>query len=54
MKVHISLRQFARETNISVSNIFRMLHKEKFHLFHLSVHQAFDGTVFENRLNFYQ
>ena len=51
---HISLRQFTREASISVSSVFRMVHVEKFHPFHLSVHQALDGRDFGNRLNFYQ
>ncbi|KAK2578394.1 hypothetical protein KPH14_012645 [Odynerus spinipes] len=49
-----STRQIARGSGISQSSVVRKLQAEKFHPFHLSLHQELHGTDFENRVNFCQ
>ncbi|KAK2577947.1 hypothetical protein KPH14_012171 [Odynerus spinipes] len=51
---HISLRQISRELDISKSSISRILKVQKFHPFHLSLHQDLHGNDFENRISFCQ
>ncbi|CAK9801642.1 hypothetical protein ANTPLA_LOCUS2883 [Anthophora plagiata] len=51
---HVSTRQLERVTNISKTSIIRILHEQKFHPYHVSLHQDLHGRDFENRLNLCQ
>lgn len=49
---HISTRQLARSSGISQSSILRILHRHKFHPYHVSLHQELHGDDFQNRVDF--
>ncbi|KZC06752.1 hypothetical protein WN55_07975 [Dufourea novaeangliae] len=49
---HASTRQLARESGISQRSVLRILHLNKFHAFHVSLHQELHGNDFQNRVNF--
>ncbi|KZC06173.1 hypothetical protein WN55_07346 [Dufourea novaeangliae] len=51
---HASTRQLARESGISQRSVLRILHLNKFHAFHVSLHQELHGNDFQNRVNFYE
>ncbi|KZC07787.1 hypothetical protein WN55_09813 [Dufourea novaeangliae] len=50
--LHTSTRQLARESGISQRSVLRILHLNKFHAFHVSLHQELHGNDFQNRVNF--
>ncbi|KZC13210.1 hypothetical protein WN55_05887 [Dufourea novaeangliae] len=45
-------RQLTRENGISQRSVLRILHLNKFHAFHVSLHQELHGNDFQNRVNF--
>lgn len=49
---HISSRQIERESGISRRSILRILHRHKFHPYHVSLHQELHGNDFMNRVAF--
>ncbi|KZC06747.1 hypothetical protein WN55_07298 [Dufourea novaeangliae] len=49
---HASTMQLARESGISQRNVLRILHLNKFHAFHVSLHQELHGNDFQSRVNF--
>ena len=48
----ISSRAIARGSGISQRSVIRILHRHKFHPYHISLHQVLHGNDFENRVNF--
>uniref|UniRef100_A0A8D8XFP3 Transposase n=1 Tax=Cacopsylla melanoneura TaxID=428564 RepID=A0A8D8XFP3_9HEMI len=51
---YLSTRQMARESGLSRSSIMKMLHQDKFHPYHVSLHQELHGDDFRNRIDFCQ
>ncbi|KYN04951.1 hypothetical protein ALC62_04167 [Cyphomyrmex costatus] len=49
---HISTRQLERESDISRRSVLRILHSNKFHPFHISLHQELHGNDFQNCIQF--
>ncbi|KZC07790.1 hypothetical protein WN55_09816 [Dufourea novaeangliae] len=49
---HASTRQLVRESGISQRSVLQILHLNKFHAFHVSLHQELHGNDFQNRANF--
>lgn len=49
---HISQRQLERESNISQTSIRRLLKTEKFHPYHLVLHQELLTTDYDQRIRF--
>ena len=49
---HVSSRQIERESGVSKRSVLRILHRHKFHPYHLSLHQELHGTDFVNRVRF--
>ncbi|KOC60702.1 hypothetical protein WH47_07445, partial [Habropoda laboriosa] len=49
---NISPRQIAHQCNISKSSVLRILHYNKFHPYHLNIHQQISNTDFANRTEF--
>lgn len=49
---HISTRQISRESGISQTTVCQILHRRKYHPFHVSLHQELHGNDFDNRLTF--
>ncbi|EFN69005.1 hypothetical protein EAG_00414, partial [Camponotus floridanus] len=49
---HISSRNISRITGISQSSVLRVLHRHKFHPYHVSLHQELHGEDFRNRMEF--
>lgn len=48
----ISTRRLALDAGISQSSIITILHRYKFHPYHITLHQELYGHDFENRINF--
>lgn len=51
---HISTRQIEQDSGISRNSIHRILQRNKFHPYHVSLHQELHGTDFDNRVRFCQ
>lgn len=49
---HVGLRTLARRTGVSKSSAFRILHKRKYHPYHVSLHQHFQPGDNCKRLDF--
>ncbi|EFN80935.1 hypothetical protein EAI_00050, partial [Harpegnathos saltator] len=49
---HSSSRQISTESRISQTSVMRILHKYKFHPYHMSLYQNLYGNDFANRVNF--
>ncbi|KZC13152.1 hypothetical protein WN55_05773, partial [Dufourea novaeangliae] len=49
---HISLRQIDREAGISRRSILRILHRQKVHLYHVSLYQQLQRNNFVTRVEF--
>lgn len=48
----VSCRQISKDCGISVSSVLRILHRHKFHPYHMSLHQALEYNDAQNRVNF--
>lgn len=51
---HDNSRQIEREANVSKRSVLHILHRYKFHPYHLSFYQALHGMDFVNRFRFCQ
>ena len=51
---HISTRQISRESGISQTTVCKILHRNKYHPFHVSLHQELAGDDFQKRVTFCQ
>lgn len=51
---HVSSRQIERESGVSKRSVLRILHRYKFHPYHLSLHQELHEMDFVNRVRFCQ
>lgn len=49
---HQSSRQIARGSGISRASVCRILHRHKYHPYHVSLHQELHGHDFEDRIEF--
>jgi len=49
---NVSTRQLECDSGISRRSILRILHFQKFHPFHISLHQELHGNDFQNRIQF--
>ncbi|KOC71282.1 hypothetical protein WH47_02366, partial [Habropoda laboriosa] len=49
---NVSSRQIAPQCNISRSSVLRVLRFNKFHPYHLNIHQQISDTDFANRIEF--
>lgn len=49
---HASSRHVAQECGVSHMSVLRILRRNKFHPYHLSLHQALGGRDFERRMEF--
>lgn len=49
---HVSTREIAGQSGISRTSIGRILKQQKFHPYHISMHQDLHGTDFGNRVQF--
>lgn len=49
---HAGCRQISRESGVSVGTVINILHKHKFHPYHMSLHQDLRGNDFMNRVHF--
>lgn len=49
---HVSSRNIARESGISQTSVMRILHRQKFHPYHVSLHQELHGNDFARRVQF--
>ncbi|KAL3273265.1 hypothetical protein HHI36_014719 [Cryptolaemus montrouzieri] len=49
---HVSTRDVSRDLGISQTSVSRILRKEKFHPFHVQVHQQLEPLDFGRRLDF--
>lgn len=49
---HISSRQLAQSSGISKTSVLRVLHRYKFHPYHVSLHQELHGDDFQHRVQF--
>lgn len=50
----VGVRQIARDVGISRSSVCRILHRHRFHPFHISLHQELYGNDFQSRIAFCQ
>lgn len=51
---NISVREISRDTDISKSSVNRIIKKNKYHPYHLALHQELHGDDFQNRVRFCQ
>lgn len=51
---HVSSRAISRDSGISQRSVLRILHRHKFHPYHVSLHQELHGDDFVNRMTFCQ
>lgn len=49
---HVASRQIERASGISQRSVLRILHRHKFHPYHVSLHQGLHGMDFINRVHF--
>lgn len=49
---HISTRRLARDAGMNHVMVWRILSDQKFHPYHVNLHQALSGQDFQNRINF--
>lgn len=48
----VSIRQLHADSGISVGSIHKILHRHKYHPYHISLHQELHGNDFHNRVVF--
>lgn len=51
---HVSTRQLSRDSGMSQSSVCNVLKRNKYHPFHISLHQDLHGDNFQNRVRFCQ
>lgn len=51
---HVSTREIARDSGMSQSSVWKILKRNKFHPYHVSLHQELHGVDFQNRVAFCQ
>lgn len=51
---HVSTRQLSRDSGMSLSSVWKVLKRNNYHPYHISLHQELHGNDFENRVTFCQ
>ncbi|CAH0553446.1 unnamed protein product [Brassicogethes aeneus] len=49
---HVSTRAISRDSGIALTSVWRILKRQKFHPYHISLHQELHGDDFNNRVAF--
>lgn len=51
---HVSTREIVRDSGLSLTSVWRILKRHKYHPYHVSLHQDLHGADFQNRVTFCQ
>ena len=51
---HVSTREIVRDSGLSLTSVWRILKRHKYHPYHVSLHEDLHGADFQNRVTFCQ